>query len=93
MNEQLLLYLILEFEKDFKYFIQQSLIDLYTEELVLGRFENIVKIKRNSRPENKNKNSIDLDPIKNVYASIVHRASENSINAVMIGGKIVNGKL
>jgi len=40
-----------------------------------------------------NKNSIDLDPIKNVYASIVHRASENSINAVMIGGKIVNGKL
>jgi len=60
MNEQLLLYLILEFEKDFKYFIQQNLIDLYTEELVLGRFENIVKIKRNSRPENKNKNSIDL---------------------------------
>ena len=40
-----------------------------------------------------NKNSLDLEPINNVYASIVHRASENSINAVMIGGKIVNGKL
>ena len=40
-----------------------------------------------------NKNSLDLKPMNNVYASIVHRASENSINAVMIGGKIVNGKL
>jgi len=40
-----------------------------------------------------NKNSLDLEPMHNVYASIVHRASENSINAVMIGGKIVNGKL
>ena len=40
-----------------------------------------------------NKNSLDLEPMNNVYASIVHRASENSINAVMIGGKIVNGKL
>jgi len=39
------------------------------------------------------KNSLDLEPMNNVYASIVHRASENSINAVMIGGKIVNGKL
>ena len=40
-----------------------------------------------------NKNSLDLEPMNNVYASVVHRASENSINAVMIGGKIVNGKL
>jgi len=40
-----------------------------------------------------NKNSLDLEPMNNVYASIVHRASENSIKAVMIGGKIVNGKL
>lgn len=39
------------------------------------------------------KNSIDLDPMNNVYASIVHRASEKSIKAVMIGGKIVNGKI
>jgi cytosine/adenosine deaminase-related metal-dependent hydrolase len=39
------------------------------------------------------KNSIDLDPMNNVHASIVHRASEKSIKAVMIGGKIVNGKI
>jgi len=39
------------------------------------------------------KNDLDLDPLQNPYASIVHRASENSIHAVMIGGKIVHGKL
>ena len=39
------------------------------------------------------KKSIDLNPINNVHASIVHRASENSIKAVMIGGKIVNGNI
>jgi len=39
------------------------------------------------------KNDLDLDPLQNPYASIVHRANENSIQAVMIGGKIVHGKL
>ena len=39
------------------------------------------------------KKSLDLEPMNNVYASIVHRASEKSIKAVMIGGKVVNGKL
>ena len=39
------------------------------------------------------KHSIDLDPIHNVYASIVHRSSESDIRAVMIGGKIVYGKI
>jgi len=39
------------------------------------------------------KNSLDLDPLQNPHASIVHRANENSIKAVMIGGKIVYGKL
>jgi len=39
------------------------------------------------------KNDLDLDPLQNPYASIVHRANENSIHAVMIGGKIVHGKL
>jgi len=39
------------------------------------------------------KNNLDLDPLRNPYASIVHRANENSIKAVMIGGKIVHGKL
>ena len=39
------------------------------------------------------KKDLDLDPLQNPHASIVHRASENSIQAVMIGGKIVRGKL
>ena len=39
------------------------------------------------------KKSLDLEPMNNVHASIVHRASEKSIKAVMIGGEIVSGKL
>jgi len=39
------------------------------------------------------KNDANLDPLQNPHASIVHRANENSIQAVMIGGKIVHGKL
>ena len=39
------------------------------------------------------KKDLDLDPLQNPHASIVHRANENSIKAVMIGGKIVHGKL
>ena len=39
------------------------------------------------------KHSLDLEPMHNVHASIVHRASESTIKAVMIGGKIVYGKI
>ena len=39
------------------------------------------------------KHSIDLEPMHNVYASIVHRCTELDIKAVMIGGKIVHGKI
>ncbi|MDX1373281.1 MAG: amidohydrolase family protein, partial [Nitrososphaeraceae archaeon] len=39
------------------------------------------------------KHSIDLEPMHNPYASIVQRVSESSIKAVMIGGKIVHGKI
>ena len=39
------------------------------------------------------KHSLDLEPMHNVYASIVHRASEENIRAVMIGGQIVHGKI
>ena len=39
------------------------------------------------------KHSIDLEPIHSPHASIVHRASESSIRAVMIGGKVVHGKI
>ena len=37
------------------------------------------------------KNHIDLYPIHNPYASIVHRASQDSIKAVMINGKFIEG--
>jgi len=40
-----------------------------------------------------NKHAIDLEPMHNPHASIVHRASETTISAVMFGGKIVNGKI
>lgn len=39
------------------------------------------------------KHAIDLEPMHNPHASIVHRASESTIRAVMIGGKIVHGKI
>lgn len=39
------------------------------------------------------KHSLDLEPMHNPHASIVHRASESTIKAVMIGGKIVHGNL
>ena len=39
------------------------------------------------------KTNLDLDPLRNPHASIVHRANENSIQAVMIGGDIVHGKI
>jgi cytosine/adenosine deaminase-related metal-dependent hydrolase len=39
------------------------------------------------------KHAIDLEPMHNPYASLVHRASESAIKAVMIGGKIVHGKI
>lgn len=38
------------------------------------------------------KHAIDLEPMHNPYASIVQRASENTIRAVMFGGEIVHGK-
>ena len=40
-----------------------------------------------------NKHALDLEPMHEPYASIVHRASESAVQAVMIGGKIVHGKI
>ena len=40
-----------------------------------------------------NKHALDLEPMHEPYASIVHRASESAIQAVMIGGKLVHGKI
>ncbi len=39
------------------------------------------------------KHALDLEPMHNIHASIVHRASESNIRAVMIGGKIIHGKI
>ncbi|HVZ62572.1 MAG TPA: amidohydrolase family protein [Candidatus Nitrosotalea sp.] len=39
------------------------------------------------------KHSIDLEPMHNPHASIVQRASENTIKAVMYEGKLVHGKI
>jgi len=39
------------------------------------------------------KHALDLEPIHDPHVSIVHRASESAIKAVMIGGKIVYGKI
>ncbi|MGI0074191.1 MAG: amidohydrolase family protein [Nitrosotalea sp.] len=39
------------------------------------------------------KHAMDLEPMHNPYAAIVHRGSENIIRAVMFGGKIVHGKI
>jgi len=39
------------------------------------------------------KHAIDLEPMHDPHASIVHRASDSTIKAVMIGGKIVYGKI
>ena len=39
------------------------------------------------------KHSIDLDPMHNPHASIVQRASENAIKAVMSEGEFVHGKI
>lgn len=40
-----------------------------------------------------NKHAIDLEPMHNPHASIVHRASESVIRAVMVGGEIAYGKI
>jgi len=39
------------------------------------------------------KHALDLEPMHNPHASIVHRASESTIKAVMIEGKVVHGKI
>ncbi|MDX1595667.1 MAG: amidohydrolase family protein [Nitrosopumilaceae archaeon] len=39
------------------------------------------------------KHSLDLEPMHDPYASLIHRASETAIKAVMINGKIVHGKI
>ena len=39
------------------------------------------------------KHAINLEPMHNPYASIVHRVSESNIRGVMVNGRIVHGKI
>ncbi|MDH5657781.1 MAG: amidohydrolase family protein [Nitrosopumilus sp.] len=39
------------------------------------------------------KHALDLEPMHNPHASVVHRASESAIKAVMIGGEIIHGEI
>lgn len=39
------------------------------------------------------KHHVDIEPMHNPHASLVHRVTESAIRAVMVGGKIVHGKI
>jgi len=39
------------------------------------------------------KHAVDLEPMHSPHASVVHRASETAIRAVMIGGRVVHGRI
>lgn len=39
------------------------------------------------------KHAIDLEPMHSPHASVVHRASETAVRAVMVGGRIVHGRI
>ena len=60
---------------------------------ILKKNIGIIKTKKIADCIFLDKHALDLEPMHNPYASIVHRASESSIRAVMIGGEIVHGKI
>jgi cytosine/adenosine deaminase-related metal-dependent hydrolase len=60
---------------------------------ILKKNIGIIKTKKIADCIFLDKHALDLEPMHNPYASIVHRASESSIKAVMIGGEIVHGKI
>lgn len=62
-------------------------------EKILQKNIGVIEISKNADCIFIDKHAIDLEPMHNPYASIVQRASESSIKAVMIGGKIVHGKI
>lgn len=39
------------------------------------------------------KHTLDMEPMHNPHAAIVHRASESAVRAVMIGGRVVYGRI
>lgn len=62
-------------------------------EKILQKNIGMIEISKNADCIFIDKHAIDLEPMHNPHASIVQRASESSIKAVMIGGKIVHGKI
>ena len=62
-------------------------------EKILRRDIGVIELKKFADCIFLDKHSIDLEPMHNPYASIVQRASESTIRAIMIGGKIVHGKI
>ncbi|HEY7367818.1 MAG TPA: amidohydrolase family protein [Nitrosopumilaceae archaeon] len=62
-------------------------------EKILQKNIGVIEISKNADCIFIDKHAIDLEPMHNPHASIVQRASESSIKAVMIGGKIVHGKI
>ena len=60
---------------------------------ILNKNIGVIAIGKNADCIFLDKHALDLEPMHNPYASIVHRASESVIRAIMIGGKIVYGKL
>ncbi|HEY7367339.1 MAG TPA: amidohydrolase family protein, partial [Nitrosopumilaceae archaeon] len=62
-------------------------------EKILQKNIGVIEISKNADCIFIDKHAIDLEPMHNPHASIVQRASESSIKAVMIGGKIIHGKI
>ena len=60
---------------------------------LLGGKVGIIQVNNNADCIFIEKHSIDLEPMHNPHASIVHRASENTLKAVMFGGEIIHGKI
>jgi cytosine/adenosine deaminase-related metal-dependent hydrolase len=58
-----------------------EILGLNSGHIVEGRSADLIFI---------DKQHIDLSPIHNPYAAIVHRASKDSIRAVMINGKFID---
>ena len=60
---------------------------------ILNRDIGVIQTKKIADCIFLDKHALDLEPMHNPHASIVHRASESSIKAVMIEGEIVHGKI
>ena len=60
---------------------------------VLGRDVGVIQKGKLADCVFLDKHALDLEPMHSPHASIVGRATESSIRAVMIGGRVIHGKL